>query len=147
MTEDNKNNNIKEKTYDQILDDLYKEHDIENLLNFNETDIKDKLALNSAKLYHYTEMYQKSLSDYNSICEMRDKLIGMKYIKYKNGSVILTKGEIEKYYLPADEEIIQMNARVQRTKAYVDFFENVKKALERQGWNFQVFLKTMTYGM
>jgi hypothetical protein len=136
------------RTYDQILEDLYKEHDIENLLNFCETDIQSKLAINSAKIYHYTELYQKSLYTYNTMCEIRDRLTSKLYIKYKNHhESILTKAEIEKYYLPIDPEIMKMNERIKKQKAYVDFYENVKKALEKQGWSMQTYLKTLTYGI
>jgi hypothetical protein len=136
------------RTYDQILEDLYKEHDIENLLSFCETDIQAKLFINSAKVYHYTEQYQKALNTYNTMCEFRDRLTGKLYNKYKHSNdALLTKAEIEKYYLPNDPELIKMNERIKKQKAYVDFYENVKKALEKQGWNFTTYLKTMTYGM
>lgn len=136
------------KDYDKILEELYEEHNVEELLNFTETTIQDKLAINSAKLYHYTELYQKALNEYNKISELRDKLMGEKYNYYKyKTDALLRQGEIEKYYLPTDKDIIKMNNILRNQKAYVDFYENLKKALEKQSWNMQTFLKSLTYGV
>jgi hypothetical protein len=136
------------KTYDDILNELREQHNIEELLNFNELNIQEKLAVNSSKVYHYTELYQKALNKYNGILELRDQLIGEKYHTIKTKSdVLLKQGEIEKYYLSKDKDVIKINEVVKRQKAYVDFYDNIRKALEKQSWNMQTYLKSLTYGI
>lgn len=137
-----------QKTYDEILQELYETHNVEELLSFSEIDLKEKLAINSSKLYHYTELLQKAQNEYNTLLEFRSKLVGEKYHEYKTQSdVLLRQNEIEKYYLPKDPDIIKMNDIISRQKAQVDFFDNIKKSLEKQSWNMQTFFKSMTYGL
>lgn len=139
---------IKVREYDEVIAELYEKNNIESLLGFNETNIQEKLSVNSAKIYHFTELYQRAKNEYDGICEIRDKLMADKYNYYKTHSdVLLKQGEIERYYLLADKDIIKMNKVVRQQKAYVDFYDNVRKALEKQSWNMQTFLKSCTYGI
>ncbi len=134
--------------YDEIIDKLTKEYEVEKLLSFNETNIKEKLSENSNKIWMFTELYQKEKNKYNKILELKEKVIGDRYNFYKTKhSVLLKQNEIEKYYLPKDEHITRVNEILNKQMIFVEFYDNIRKALEKQSWNMQTFLKSMTYGV
>lgn len=134
--------------YDEIIEKLKEDHNIEELFSFNETNIQDKLSLNSVNIYKYTELYQKELFIYNKICELKDKVYGDVYNQYRsNSDLALTKVEIEKYYIATDPKIKKVNDAVLKQKIKVDFFDSIRKALEKQSWNMTTYLKTLSYGL
>lgn len=134
--------------YDEVINELKAQWDVENLLGFNEMDIQEKLSVNSAKIWHFTELYNREKNDLDGIIELRDKLVCKRYEYYKtNADLLLKQSEIEKYYLPKDPEIIRMNNIVRKQKWRVEFYLGLKLALEKQGWNMMNFIKNVNNGL
>lgn len=139
---------IKKRDYDDVIQELMKEHNVEDILNFNETDIQEKLAINSAKIWHFAELYNREKNDYDKIMEIKSLLEGQLYIHYKTTSQLsLKQGEIEKYYIPNDKYIIMLNKIARQQKWRVEFYQSLKAALEKQQWNMTTFLKSIQAGL
>lgn len=134
--------------YEQIINELKERWDVEKMLMFNETNIQEKLQENSLKVFHFTEMYQKELNEYNKILEIKDKITTGAYLEIKkNQQYILKQTEIEKYYLPNHPKVIEITEIARKQKWKVDFYQGVKQALEKQGWSIHNFLNSMKAGL
>lgn len=134
--------------YNELIQELSEKWDVQNLLSFNEMDIQEKLSINSAKVWHFTELYNKEKNVYDMMCEMKDNVICKRYEHYKtNTNLLLKQSEIEKYYLPKDPEIVKITTLVRKQKWRVDFYQGVKSALEKQQWSMKSFLDSMKAGL
>ena len=137
-----------DQEFEDMVNELKSTWDIDNLLSFSEIDIQDKLAENSNKLMHFTELYQRELNDYHKIIELKERVIGEQYIHYKTKEMgALKQGEIEKYYLPKDPKVMRLNEIARKQKWRCDFFQGVCRALDKMQWNMQAFLKSVSKGL
>lgn len=122
-----------------ILKLLEERYDVDELLLFNEFDIKEKSETNPYKQKEFKLLF---LNHSGNLQRLRDKLeteTGKKYQAIKEGDVALTKQEIEKYYLPCDEELIKLKGKIAKLEIVVKYFEIVHKAFESQQWNIKVW--------
>jgi hypothetical protein len=134
--------------YDNVIKELSERWDIENLLKFSELNIQEKLENNASQIWHFTELYHKEKNDYDKIVEFKDTLICNRYIFYKNNMPeALKQGEIEKYYLPKDPQILKMNEMVRKQMWKVNFYDGLRKALEKMQWTMQTYIKSMSSGL
>lgn len=122
---------------DSILKKLDEEYDVDEMLMFNEFNIKEKTEFNPFYQKQFRMLY---LSEQNKLERLKERLLketGEKYQLLKNGEVSLTKAEIEKYYLAADVDLIRVRGAILKMETRVRFFELVLKAFESQQWNIK----------
>ena len=137
-----------EKSFDEVMSELKQEHDVNNLLSFNEINIQDKLSTNSSLYWHYTELYYKEKNDLDKILELLDKVRGERYKAIKDGEQgEKRQTEIEKYYLPADTKVCKITSLARQQRWRVDFYDGLRKAIDKMSWSMQTFLKGISQGL
>jgi hypothetical protein len=134
--------------YLEVVKELSELYNIEEMLSFNELNIQEKLSENAAKIWHFTELYNREKNAYDEILELKDKLVHRRYEYYKTkNNLLLKQNEIEKYYLPSDPEILKFNQIVRKQKWRVEFYDGLRKALEKQQWSMKSYLDSMKAGL
>lgn len=132
---------------DIIIENLKKEHPIEDIVSFNEMDIEDKLKENEFLTVHYRELYYKELTVLDNLEILYDKLVGKRYDHYRfDQEKAYQRYEIEKYCIPADEKVIKMKQLLLKQRLRVRFFENCYKGLEQLGWRMKTFVDVRRSG-
>ena len=95
---------------DQVIEELMSEHPVNDLISFTEYNLQEKLQNNALLVVKYTELYLKEKSILDKIAILRDKITCKKYDYYRfNFEKELQDRIIEKYYLPADPEVIKIS--------------------------------------
>lgn len=137
-----------QNVYDLIVEKLHDDNKIDELVSFNETNIIEKLQNNTYLVIQYNELYFKEKNILDKLNEKRDVLVGQRYDYYRfNYDKALKQGEIEKYYLPKDGQILKINEIIKRQQIRVDFFLLCAKQLEKQQWNMKSFLDATRIGL
>jgi hypothetical protein len=124
---------------DNVFKKLEEEYNVYDLLTFNEFNIQDRLERLS---FHMKDFRLKFLQEQGKLAAVQDrldKLVGDKYIALKNGAVTLTKTEIEKYYLPKDEEIMNLRGLIRKQEMRVEYFSAVWSAMDKLQWNMKLY--------
>ena len=92
---------------EQIIDELKKDHPIEEMIKFSEINLMEKLQENSFMIVKYREHYYLELSKLEELEDKYDKLVGLRYQFYRfEDDKEYTKVEIEKYCIPSDPKIL-----------------------------------------
>jgi len=126
---------------DAIVNELLQEHPIDEMVKFDQFNLQEKLRKNTDLVAKYTDLLNKEKADLEYLQEMLEKLYGQRYHHYRfNYEENLDKKEIEKYYLPADPQIIQMKRIIRKQQIRVNFFNLCVKSLDRQYWGIRTFL-------
>jgi len=127
---------------DEVLQELYNEYGVAELLTFSEFNIAEKISDNTFIAEQFRLLYLKEKYFLSQIEDIFDKKQGTLYDYYKfENEKTLTKTEIEKYYLPKDKKLQELKGHRKKQEQRVDFFESVWKALERQAWLLRAFQK------
>lgn len=126
---------------DAIFGKLEEQYDVYDLLMFNEFNLRDRLERNAFHAKDFRLKYLQELSKVEQVKDHLDKVIGEKYVALREGAVTLTKTEIEKYYLPKDEDIIKLRALVRKQEIRAKYFEAVSKAFDSQQWNMKTWIE------
>lgn len=120
---------------DKILDELYKEYRVQELLEFNEHNLLDKIKDNPFISEQFRLLYLKEAQILKRIESIYEKELGIKYDHYKyECEKTLTKTEIEKYYLPKEESLNNLKVLIYKQQLRAEFFESVWKSLDKQSW-------------
>ena len=125
---------------DVLFGKLEEQYNVYDILMFNEFTIKERLERNA---FHYKDFRLKYLQECAKTEQVRDrleKIIGEKYQALKNGVVTLSKTEIEKYYLPTDEEVLKLKALLRKQEVRAEYFDAVTKAIDKQAWSMKNFI-------
>jgi len=134
---------------DVVLEKLQSEYgeEVSKLLDFNEFNIGEKLQMNSFHQENFRLLY---IAEKQKLCRLQDNFderAGQKYDKYKYGnSKDLSKVEIERYYLPKDEELIKLKKIIRLQETRVEFFSAVADSFKSQGFNMRVFMDNLKVG-
>ncbi len=131
---------------DRVYSLLQKEYDVEEILEYNEFTIQHKLERLPFHIQMFRLKYLQELGKYEQVKEHVEKVIGEKYIALKEGEVSLTKTEIEKYYLPRDEEILKLKALLRKQDMIVKYFETIYNILDKQIWNIRAYIENSKGG-
>lgn len=135
-------------TENEILNKLLKEYDIESEVEFNEFNLAEKIQNNSFILMKYNHKLIEEKSILEKLKDILEKKVGERYHYYRfNFDEELTKSEIEKYYLPKDDELKKIKKLINEQKIRVDFFETATKAIESQKWNMKNFIESLKNGV
>jgi hypothetical protein len=138
----------KMETRDEVIEKLLTEHPIEEMVQFSEIDVREKLEKNEFLVVKYTELLHKEKDIFDKIIAMKEKVVGERYDYYRfNYPKELKSAEIEKFYLPKDNKILKINKLLRSQQWRVDFFETAVKALTRMGWNMKSYLQAMKIGI
>lgn len=124
---------------DEILTNLDREFDVEELLTFNEFNIKQRTEDNSFYQLKFRQLFLTETAKLERLKERLNRETGEKYQALKNGEVQLTKTEIEKFYLVADRDLIRIKGGIAKQEMRVKFFELVVKSFESQQWNIKAW--------
>lgn len=132
---------------EEILEDLYAEFPIDEMVRFSELDLQEKLQENPFWIVKFRDLYNKAQAEYEYLESLYDKLIGERYDYYRFESEReLDKYEIKNYYLPKDKKILQMKSILARQKVRVDFYKMCLQGMEQQGWRMKSFIDTLRGG-
>ena len=125
---------------ENIFEELKAEHDIEELVKFDETDIFEKLQDNVLMVVRYKEFWYNELDVLEDLERKMKALKGKRFKHYKFGvEEHWEKKEIEDYCLPSDPKIIQLEKIMKKQRIRVRFYEMCWKAFDKQGWNMKVY--------
>lgn len=140
-------NKIRDELNEDVLfGKLEEQYNVYDILMFNEFTIKERLERNA---FHYKDFrlkYLQEMAKYEQVKEHLDKKVGEKYQSLKEGDVKLTKTEIEKYYLPKDEELLKLRALVRKQEIRANYFQAVCEAFDKQGWSMKNFIENQKGG-
>lgn len=142
MSEDKKltEKEIREK----ILEELYNEYQIDEMVRFSELDIAEKLQDNTFWVVKFRDLLVKAQAEYEYLEGLLEKLIGQRYNYYRfNDDRELDKSEIKAYYIPQDSKVIHMKKILARQKLKVEFFKMCVAGMEKQQWNMKNFLDSL----
>ena len=128
---------------DEILNKLLDEFPVEDMLNYNEFDVMEKLPMNPYYTEQFRLLYLSHLGKLERVEMMLEEKLAELYTELKNGEVALTKVEIEKYYIPKDDKVMSLRRTIAKQKIRVGFFEAVYKAFDKQGWQMKQFINKM----
>ena len=124
---------------DAIFRKLEDDYNVYDLLTFNEFNIQERLERLSFHMKDFRLKFLQEQSKLGAVQDRLDKVIADKYIALKEGSVVLTKTEIEKYYLPTDEKIIELRGLVRKQELRTKYFETVWQAMDKLQWNMKLY--------
>ena len=131
---------------EEILAELVKEHPIEEMVQFTDINIQEKIKSNTLKVVKYNDLYQKELTTLDILADKLESLIGKRYDFYRfEFEKDLTKIEIERYYLPNDGYIKKMKQIIRRQNIKVRFFKMCYQAFDKQQWNMKLFWETIKF--
>lgn len=130
-----------DKLYEETINKLKEEYPIEDIVKFDDFNIQEKLKENAFLILHYKGIFFKEKNELDRISQLRDKITGQQYDKYRfNHNQELKPNEIKDYYLPKDDKIIKINRLYQKQLWRVNFFEVATEALVHMGWRMKSFL-------
>lgn len=136
----------KDRENQLILEKLTAEHPIEELVQFTDVNIQEKIKENTLMIVKYRDLYHRELSNLEELEDKLESLVGKRYDHYRfEYEKELKKIEIERYYLPKDPYILKMRKIIRRQRVKVRFFEMCYKAFERQQWNLKTFWETIKF--
>jgi hypothetical protein len=119
----------------EIFEELYAEHPIDEMVKFSEIDLQEKIQENPYWIVKFRDLYNKARADYDHLESLLDKCIGDRYDYYRFESEReLDKTEIKNFYIPRDSKMLQMKNILARQKVKVDFYKMCRQAMEQQGW-------------
>ena len=137
-----------EKSDEDLLQELLREHNIEEMVKFDEFSIQEKLQNNAYKIVQYKELYIREKIQLDKLISLKEKIIGEQYDYYRfSYDKELRPQEITTYYLPKDEKIIQINKIIRKQEQRVEFFNLCVDALSKQAWNMKSFIEVHKVGI
>ena len=135
------------KIRNEIVEELKNEFPIEELVQFNEIDIQEKIQRSAYVIIQYDDLLKKEEMIYQDLEDKFDALLGKRYNHYRfEVDRELQKPEIEKYYLPSDSQIRQMKKIMLKQKVRVDFFKICLRGLNDMKWNMGTYSKNLQRG-
>lgn len=130
---------------DEIIKEIMLEHpDLYDMLEFNEYTIKEALEKNAYWYQNFRLLTIQQKRKLTQITMLKDEYIGKLYhsLRFEN-DISLGKIEVEKYYIPKDEQAIDFQRLVMKQTIRVETYEAITKAFERQGFTMNTFVKNM----
>lgn len=126
---------------DKILGRLMELYPVQPLLEFDEITLNEKIEKAAYRQKEFRLKYLLECAKVETIKELYEKRAGEIYEQMKNGEVTLTKTEIEKYYLPKNEELLRLKGNLRKQETIAKFFEIVADAFKAQQWNMKSYIE------
>jgi len=128
----------------KILEALYKEYKVQELLQFNEFNLSDKIKDNPFISEQFRLLYIKEAHNLKRVEMIYDKKLGETFDHFKfEDERTLSKTEIEKYYIPKDETLNSLKAILNKQVLRTEFFESVWKSLDKQSWMMKLHVQEL----
>lgn len=112
-------------------------------LEYNEYTIKEKLEKNPYLYQQFRLLTIKEKHRLKRIEIIMDEYIGKLYDSLRYGEKALTKVEIEKYYIPKDENVIKFKKMYMRQYIIADTYETITDAFKQQNFGMNVYVKNL----
>lgn len=133
-----------EKERKEIIEKLLKDHPISEMVKFSEIDLYEKIEKNPYWIVKYREHYYNEVAKLEELEDIKEKILGKRYDYYRfEIDKNLSKPEIEKYYLPKDEKVLQIKKIIRRQKVRVRFFEMAYKVFEKMQWSMKNYIDVL----
>lgn len=137
---------ILERIRSEILENkvfakLEEEYNIYEILEFSEINIQEKLSRNAFWVQKFNLLKLSEMAKYERVKDILDIAVGEKYEALRNGNVTLTKKEIETYYLPRDEKILELKGLVRKQELRVKYFETMCEAIKHLQWYMKMYIE------
>ena len=133
-----------EKEEKEIVKKLLEEHPISEMVKFSEIDLYEKIEKNPYWIVKYREHYYNEVAKLEELEDIKEKILGKRYDYYRfEIDKNLSKPEIEKYYLPKDEKVLQIKKIIRRQKVRVRFFEMAYKVFEKMQWSMKNYIDVL----
>jgi hypothetical protein len=144
--------NVKDKIFSALMENFK----LEELLSWNEFNIKDKLEKQSFLEVQWRERYITANKKLDELKNEKIELEGIIFeeirfpqipepgkpinpIAQRGGT--LSQKEIEKYFIPRDKRIKEINKKIERQQIIVDFFLTAYDAIKGNGWRMKDWIK------
>lgn len=130
----------------EVLEKLIAEYPIEDMIQFTDINIQEKIKENTHNVVKYNDLYQKELATFDVLVDKLEALMGQRYNFYRfDYEKELSKIEIERYYLPNDVYIKKYKKIIRRQNIKVRFFKLCYQAFDKQSWNLRLFFETIKF--
>lgn len=124
------------------IEKLKKKYNIVKEISFDEFNLKEKIKEQlqlEIKYYDLLKIFEFELEELEESlieleCDLFDKF------KFENEKV-LTKTEIEKFYIPKNEKVKEIKKEIRKKKKIVNFFTICYTASKNLKWNINSYLK------
>lgn len=141
---------MKDSEREVILRDLKKDFNIEDFIQFDEFNFREREERYTFELMRYDEQRMKEKMKFEDLESLYRKLKGKQfhYYRFGNGSgpYELSNKEIETYYFVQDKKLIQMEKILQRQKLRLEYFEMCVRLLEKMGFRLREYLEWIKKG-
>jgi hypothetical protein len=130
---------------DDIICEIMKEYpELYDMLEYNEYTIKEKLEKSAYWYQNFRLLWIKEKKKLNRIGILKDEYIGNLYhqLRFEN-DIKLGKVEVEKYYIPKDEQAIKFMKLYMNQEIRVETFKAIAEAFDKQGYAMANFIKNM----
>ena len=137
---------MKKEEINALLEQLERDWPIVEIIAFNELNLSDKLQDWPYQLIRFGDQLIREKSKLNEIQEIKDKVDGEEYDLLKfHSDKLLTKQEIEQYYLPRNPKVMKVNRAIEKQSMVVEYFEKCVKVLDKQQWMAKLFQDDRKY--
>jgi hypothetical protein len=145
---------MEENTKEKIFNALIKKYDVENLLCWNEFTLQDKLPKQAFLEVQWREMYISANKKLDELKRTKEEIIGEIFFEVKYPQLVenkeknpyasigagLQNKDIERYVIPRDKRIKEINVKIEFNETIVDFFLTTYEAIKKNTWNMKNWL-------
>ena len=131
-----------------ILAELQREYDVFDLLSYNEYNALEKIERNPYLAEQFKLLRIREESKKKELEREFERRRGELYHQYRfENEIKLNKTEVEKYYLPQNEELNEMQKQIEEQQIRVEFFEALQEAFKTQGWQLKQYIQSLREGL
>ena len=146
---------MEENIKDRIYDALIKKHNVEELLTWNEFTIEDKLPRQAFLEVQWREMYISANKKLDELKRIKEEIIGEIFFEVKHPQQVekkeknpyasigagLQNKDIERYIIPRDKRIKEINVKIEFHETIVDFFLTTYEAIKKNTWHMKNWIE------
>jgi hypothetical protein len=148
----------KESIKDKIFELLMLKYDVENLLVWNEFTIADKLPKQAFLEVQWREMYISQNKLLEELEREKIELEGQIFMEVRHPQMVEEKNpysnigaglqtkEIEKYVIPRDKRIKEINKKIEMQGVIVEFFLSTHEAIKKNTWHMKNWIEIYKRG-
>lgn len=122
------------------IEEYFLKYPIDMILDFNKTNIKEKLIDNTIQINNFKKLLLKAELKYKEFENVYQISMGEQYNYYKNNTPS-SDSEIENYHLAIDSKIIGLKQIQNKLKTKRDFFKTCIDTLIIQGERMHDYIK------
>ena len=124
--------------FEEVIRQVEIDYKIEPLEQINEFNLQDKLANNALEQLKFQDFYNKEKNTLDILLRVKDVILGKMFDFYKfNYDKALKTSEIEKYYLPKDKRVIEIDNLIQKQGWKTEHLKARIAALSTEHWHLK----------